>query len=168
MIYPEDEARTIEVRDFTSGKAELRLVQILSYLEHLLLVMQKMNMDGERQTVDLLEKGGVAAIQASIDRDIAAGHLPSWAAFDLAAWEGAVEESEYGRLLNIQDFPDSARSFFENRLGGSEFQIDPEREGLPNYELYLFMESHKFLEPAEIIVHVKRLLNEYRNKVNGS
>jgi hypothetical protein len=161
MIHPEDEDRNNEVKNFTSGKVDLRLDQLLSYLERLLLVMQKMNMDGERQTVELLQKGGVAAIQAEIDRDIAAGHLPSWAFFDLAAWEGAAEDSEYGRLLNIQDFPDSARSFLENRIGESEFQIDPEREGLPNYELYLFMESHKYLEPGEVMNHITRLLQEY-------
>ena len=161
MIYPEDEARTNEIKNFTSGKVELLLVQILSYLERLLLVVQKMNMDGERQTVEILQKGGVAAIQAEIDRDIAAGHLPSWAFFDLAAWEGAAEDSEYGHLLNIQDFPDSARSFLENRIGEKEFQIDPEREGLPNYELYLFMESHKYLEPGEVMNHITRLLQEY-------
>jgi len=161
MIHPEDEDRNNEVKNFTSGKVDLRLDQLLSYLERLLLVMQKMNMDGEKQTVELLEKGGVSAIQAEIDRDIASGHLPSWAFFDLAAWEGAAEDSEYGRLLNIQDFPDSARSFIEDRIGDSIFQIDAELEGQPDYDLYLFVESHTYLEPAAIITHVKRLLEEY-------
>jgi hypothetical protein len=161
MIYPEDEARTNEIKNFTSGKVDLPLVQIFSYLERQLLLLQEINMEGEKQTIELLQKDGVAAIQAEIDRDIAAGHLPSWAFFDLAAWEGAAEESEYGRLLNIQDFPDSARLFLENRIGEAEFQIDPEREGLPNYEVFLFMESHKFLEPAEVMNHITRLFEEY-------
>lgn len=150
-----------EIGDFTSGIIDLNLFGILSHTERLFSVIQKWRMAGERETAELLEKSGIAAIHAETDRDIAAGHLPSWAFFDLAAWEGAVEDSEYGRLLNIQDFPNSARLFIEDRIGDSIFQIDSNLEGQPDYELYLFMEGHTYLEPAAIIAQVKRLLEEY-------
>jgi hypothetical protein len=150
-----------ELGDFTSGIINLDLREILSHAERLFSVIQKWRMVGEQNTVELLEKSGIAAIHAETDRDIAAGHLPSWAFFDLAAWEGAVEDSEYGRLLNIQDFPNSARLFIEDRIGDSNFQIDSDLEGQSDYELYLFMEGHTYLEPAAIIAQVKRLLEEY-------
>ena len=150
-----------EIGDFTSGIIDLNLFGILSHTERLFSVIQKWRMAGERETAELLEKSGIAAIHAETDRDIAAGHLPSWAFFDLAAWEGAVKDSEYGRLLNIQDFPNSARSFIEDRIGDSNFQIDSDLEGQSDYELYLFMEGHTHLEPAAIIAQVKRLLEEY-------
>lgn len=160
-IYAEDEERNNEIRDFTSGKVELRLDQILSYLERILLVLQKIKMDGEQQTVELLQKGGVAAIQAELDKDIAAGHLPSWAFFDLAVWEGAAEDSDFGRLLNIQDFPDSAKLFFCDTIDISAFEIDPDLDGQPDYELGLFVESLTYLEPAKITAHITRLLMKY-------
>jgi hypothetical protein len=153
-----DESKDRELVDFTSGRFNLDFFDALSHVERLLLVLQKWRMAGEQDTLEMIRKEGVGAIHAEIDRGIAAGHLPSWAFFDLAAWEGAVEDSEYGRLLNIQDLPDSARSFIEERIGESEFQIDPEREGMPDYELYLFMEGHTYLEPTEVTAHITRLL----------
>jgi hypothetical protein len=156
-----DAAKDKELVDFTSGRIELDFFDVLDHAERLLLVLQKWRMTGVQDTVEILKKEGVGAIEAEIDRDIAAGHLPSWAFFDLAAWEGAAEDSEYGRLLNIQDLPDSARSFIEDRIGESEFQIDPERDGMPDYELYLFMESHTYLDPEEITSHITRLLLKY-------
>ncbi len=156
-----DAEKDKEVRDFISGITNLDLFDALAHVERLLSVIQKWRMTGEQDTLETIRKQGVGAIHAEIDRGIAAGHLPSWAFFDLAAWEGAAEDSEYGRLLNIQDLPDSARSFIEERIGESEFQIDPEREGMPDYELYLFMEGHTYLEPAEITAHITRLLIKY-------
>jgi hypothetical protein len=153
-----DESKDRELVDFTSGRFNLDFFDALSHVERLLLVLQKWRMAGEQDTLEMIRKEGVGAIHAEIDRGIAAGHLPSWAFFDLAAWEGAAEDSEYGRLLNIQDLPDSARSFIEERIGESEFQIDPEREGMPDYELYLFMEGHTYLEPTEVTAHITRLL----------
>lgn len=150
-----------ELGDFISGRSNLYLLDVLSHVERLLLVLQKWRMAGEQDTVELLEKGGVAAVEAQLEELIRLGRAPSEAFFDIAAWTDVAEDSEYGRLLNIQDLPDSARSFFEKRIGDSEFQIDPDRDGMPDYELYLFKESHTYLEPAEITAHMTRLLIKY-------
>jgi hypothetical protein len=155
-----DAEKDKELVDFVSGTIDLSLSQILSHIERLLLVVQKWGMAGIKDWLDLLEKGGEAAVHADIELAIREGRAPADMFFDWAAWGGAVEDSEYGRLLNIQDLPDSARSFLCNFIDTSEYQIDPELEGLPDYELYLFLESLEHLDPAAIIALVKRLLEE--------
>lgn len=155
-----DAAKDEELVDFTSCRIELDFFDVLSHAERLLLVLQKWRMTGEQDTVEILKKEGVGAIKAEINRDIAAGHLPAWAFFDLAAWESAAEESEYGRLLNIQDLPDSAKLFFCSTIDISAFQIDPALDGQPDYELGLFVESYTYLNPEEITGHMTRLLLE--------
>ena len=156
-----DAEKDKELRDFVSGTIELSSLQILSYLERLLFVVQKWGMDGIKDWLELLEKGGEAAVHADIELAIREGRAPADMFFDWAAWGGAVEESENGLLLNIQDLPDSARLFFCNFIDVSKYQIDPALEGLPDYELYLFLEGIEYLDPVTIIAQVKRLLEEY-------
>jgi hypothetical protein len=154
-----DAEKDKELRDFTSGRLKLDVLELLSHAERLLLVVQKWRMAGEQHTVEILEKGGMAAMDAYIQEDIRAGRAPEWAFFDPAAWD--PESSDYGRLLDIQDLPDSAKLFFCNTIDTSAFQIDPDLDGQPDYELGLFVESYTYLEPAEIISHAARLLLQH-------
>ncbi len=150
-----------ELADFVSGTIDLSLSEILWQIERLLFVIQKWGMAGIKDWLELLEKGGEAAVHADIELAIREGRAPADMFFDWAAWGQGVDESEFGRLLNIQDLPDSALAFFCNTIDISGFQIDPDLDGQPDYDLGLFLESLSYLEPAEITAHIARLLNEY-------
>lgn len=157
----QDAEKDKELDDFVSGEVSLDLLDVISHAERLLLVLQKWTMAGFQVTVALLEKGGVATIEAQLEEAIRLGQAPSEAFFDIAAWTDVAQDSEYGRLLNIQDLPDSARSFLLNSIGQSEFQIDPDLEGIPDYDLSLFVEGLTYLEPLEITSHLTRLIIKY-------
>lgn len=154
-----DAEKDKELHDFTSGRLNLDCLDLLSHAERLLLVIQKWRMAGEQHTVEILEKGGTAAMDAHIQEDIRAGRAPEWAFFDPGAWD--PESSDYGRLLDIQDLPDSAKLFLCNTIDTSAFQIDSALDGQPDYELGLFVESYTYLEPSEIISHMTRLLLQH-------
>ena len=154
-----DAAKDKELRDFISGVANLDLFDVLSHVERLLSVIQKWRMAGEQDTVELLEKGGMAAVNAQINELISAGRAPEWAFFDPGAWD--PESSDYGRLLEIQDLPDSAKSFLCNTVDSLALQIEPIIDGQADSDLNLFIEGDTYLEPAEITAHITRLLIKY-------
>ena len=154
-----DESKDKELADFTSGRVNLDFFDALSHVERLLLVLQKWRMAGEQHTVEILEKGGMAAMNAQIQEDIRAGRAPEWAFFDPGAWD--PESSDYGRLLDIQDLPDSAKSFFCNTVDSLALQNEPIIDGQADSDLNLFIEGDTYLEPAEIMAHITRLLIKY-------
>jgi hypothetical protein len=156
-----DAEKDKELVDFVSGTIDLSLSEILSHIERLLLLVQKWGMAGIKNWLELLEKGGEAAVHADIELAIREGRAPADMFFDWAAWGQGVDESEFGRLLSIQDLPDSALAFFCNTIDISGFQIDPDLDGQPDYELGLFLESISYLEPAGITAQIARLLKEH-------
>lgn len=98
-------------------------------------------------------------MHAHFEQAIRKGRAPAEAFFDPGAWD--PESSDYGRLLNIQDLPDSAKLFFCNFIEMSEYEINQELEGLPDYELYLFLETLEYLDPKEIVLHMNRVLEGF-------
>lgn len=150
-----------ELTDFISGFAAIRLSQILAHAEQLLSVIQKWKMAEIDHWLELLESGGEIAVHADIEHSKREGRAPAEMFFDSTAWGIEVEDSECGRKLNIQDLPDSARSFLFTFIQNSEFQIDSDLEGMPDYQLNLFLESFEYLSPEEIVSHINRLLERF-------
>ena len=157
----DDSKINLELSNFASGRIELQLSEVLSLVERHLLAIQKQGIDGVRDWLKLLQTGGVAAVEDEIDNAIREGRAPAAMFFDLAVWEAGVQESDYGRLLNIQGLPLSARAFFENLIDLSKYEIDSALEDQPDYVLYLFLEGFSYLEPAEIVTQISRVFKEY-------
>ena len=157
----ESDEKNAEILDFTSGKVDLYLSEILNHLERILFAIQKQKMDGVSHWVDLLQAGGVAAVEAEINDAILEGRAPADMIFDSVAWEVGVQESDNGQLLNIQDLPISAEDFFRNLIVPSTFEIDPALEGQPDYALNLFLERLTNLKPTEIVIQISRVLSEF-------
>jgi hypothetical protein len=154
-----DAEKDKELRDFISGITNLDLFDALAHVERLLSVIQKWRMAGEQHTVEILEKGGMVAMDAHIQEEIRAGRAPEWAFFDPGAWD--PESSDYGRLLEIQDLPDSAKLFFCKTVDSLALQIKPIIDGQADSDLDFFIEGDTYLEPAEITAHITRLLIKY-------
>lgn len=157
----DDSKINLELSNFASGRIELQLTEILSLIERHLLAIQKQGIDGVRDCLKLLQTGGVAAVEDEIDNAIREGRAPAAMSFDLAVWEVGVQESDYGRLLNIQDLPVSARAFFENLINLSKYEINSALEDQPDYVLYLLLEGFSFFEPAEFVTQISRVFKEY-------
>lgn len=155
------EMKNAEISNFAAGNLALHLGEILNYIDRSLFVIQKRGIDGVQDWLQLLQTGGVAAIESDIDNAIREGRAPADMFFDLAAWESEVEDSDYGRLLNIQDLPTSTRAFFENLIDPSKYEIDPDLEGQPDYALFLFLEGLTYFEPSEITSQVSRVFKGF-------
>jgi hypothetical protein len=155
-----DAEKDSEINDFADGRIALHRPAILIYVLLKLLDLQKQGMEGVSHWRELLQTGGVSAVEADIDHAIREGRAPADMFFDLAAWEDHVQDSEYGRLLSIDDLPVSAKAFFENLIDLSKYEIDPDLDGQPDYDLYLFLEGIVCFEPTEIITQVARVFEK--------
>jgi len=156
-----DAEKDSEISDFADNRIALHFSIILSYMVIKLLDLQKQGMEGVSHWLELLQTGGVSAVEADIDHAIREGHAPADMFFDPAAWDDRVQDSEYGRLLSIHDLPVSAKAFFENSIDLSKYEIDPDLDGQPDYDLYLFLEGIICFEPTEIISQVARVFEKF-------